>query len=106
LAEIAREFADDPSMPVTMVRTMTERVQTKLTDVENQIADAGRVSVLGGLIGAEDVRAVWDGLDLDRHRAVIDALMSITLNSPGKGKRVFDPATVLITPKGRKLKPT
>jgi hypothetical protein len=51
LEEIAREFADDPAMPVTMARTMTERVQAKLGDIEAQLADAGKVSVLGGLIG-------------------------------------------------------
>jgi site-specific DNA recombinase len=102
LEEIAREFADDATMPVAMVRTMTERIQVKLADIEAQMADAGKVSVLGGLIGADDVRPVWDGLDIDRRRAVIDALMIITLHSPGRGARVFDPATVLITPKGQK----
>jgi site-specific DNA recombinase len=54
------------------------------------------VSVLGGLVGVDDVRAVWDGLELDRRRAVIDALMTITLDSPGRGARVFDPDTVQI----------
>ena len=34
LEEIAREFTDDPAMPVTMVRTMTERAQAKLGDIE------------------------------------------------------------------------
>lgn len=85
LEEIACEFADDPTMPAAMVRTMTERVQAKLADVEAQMADAGRVSVLGGLAGAKDVRTVWDDLDIDRRRAVINTLMSITLHSPGRG---------------------
>jgi hypothetical protein len=44
LEDIAREFADDPAIPVTMVRTMTERVQAKLGDIEAQLADAGKVS--------------------------------------------------------------
>lgn len=50
LEEIAREFADDAAMPVTMVRAMTERVQAKLGDIKARLADAGKVSVLGGLI--------------------------------------------------------
>lgn len=40
----------DTAMPVTMVRTMTERVQAKLGDIEARLADAGKVSVLGGLM--------------------------------------------------------
>jgi hypothetical protein len=42
LEEIAREFADDPAILVTMVPTMTERVQAKPGDIEAQLADARR----------------------------------------------------------------
>ncbi|MDQ3276027.1 MAG: recombinase family protein [Actinomycetota bacterium] len=98
LEEIAREFADG-AIPAGMVRTMTERVQTRLAETDAAMADAGRVSVLGHLVGAEDVRAVWDELDNDRKRAVVDALMTVTLHSPGRGARVFHPATVKITPR-------
>ncbi|MGH8571201.1 MAG: hypothetical protein ACREX8_01320, partial [Gammaproteobacteria bacterium] len=97
--EIAAEFADDVAMPASMVRTMTTQVQAKLSEIEAEIADAGKVSVLGCLIGADDVRAVWNGLDLDRRRAAINALMTITLHSPGRGARTFDPGTVEITPR-------
>lgn len=35
------------------------------------------------------------GLDISRKRAVIKTLMTITLDSPGRGARgAFDPATV------------
>jgi hypothetical protein len=34
----------------------------------------------GRLIGADDVRAVWEGLDVDRRRAVIDASMSTPMD--------------------------
>jgi len=96
LDEIAREFADDRTVTVRQVRTMTERVKGRLAAVDEQMADAGRRSVLGPLIGAEDVRAVWEGLDIDRQRAVVDTLMTITLRSPGQGARMFDPDTVQI----------
>jgi hypothetical protein len=42
LEEIAREFTDDPAMPVTMVRTMTERAQAKLGDIEPSWPMPGR----------------------------------------------------------------
>jgi site-specific DNA recombinase len=53
--------------------------------------------VFGSLVAVPDVRAAWDGLDLDRRRAVIDALMMITLFLPGRGARVFNPATARIS---------
>lgn len=99
--EIAAEFADG-TIPAPMVRTMTARVQSDLAAVEAELADAGRVSVLAPLVDAADVRARWDGLDLDRQRAVIDLLMAVTLRSPGMGAhaRRFDPDTVEIKWKG------
>ncbi|MDQ3762146.1 MAG: recombinase family protein [Actinomycetota bacterium] len=100
LEELGAEFAMG-ELPAAQLRVINDRIGQQLAVIEAQIADAGKVSVLGGLVGATDVRAVWGGLDIDRRRAVIDALMSITLHSPGRGARVFDPATVVITPKGQ-----
>lgn len=97
LEELGAEFATG-ELPAAQLRVINESISAQLVTIETELADAGRVSVLGGLIGAEDVRAVWDGLGIDRRRAVIDTLMSITLDSSGRGSRVFDPATVKITP--------
>ena len=95
LDELGAEFASG-ELPASQLRVINDSIAAKLTTIEVEIADAGRVSVLGDLVGIGDVRAVWDGLDLDRRRAVIDALMTITLASPGRGARVFDPDTVHI----------
>ncbi|MFZ0158821.1 MAG: recombinase family protein [Kineosporiaceae bacterium] len=67
-----------------------------LTDAEARIADAGRVNVLGPLVGAQDVHAAWDLLSLDRRRAVIDVLAHVVVHPPGRGRRTFDPATVRV----------
>lgn len=48
---------------------------------------------------AGDVRTVWAVLDPDRQRAVVDALMTVTLHSPGRGRRTFDPYSVEVTPR-------
>lgn len=95
LDSVADEFADGV-LTGAQVRRITERVRGKLELVERKLTDAQRKSVLSGLIGAGDVRAVWDGLDLDRQRAVIDTLMTVTIKSPGRGSRVFDPETVTV----------
>jgi hypothetical protein len=63
------------------------------------MADAGRVDVLGPLVLAGDVRAVWEALSVDRQRVVIDALMIIRIMPPGRGTRTFRPETVIIEPR-------
>jgi hypothetical protein len=93
LEELGAEFASG-ELPASQLRVINDSIAAKLAAIEMEIADAGRVSALGNLVGVDDVRAVWDELDLDRRRAVIDALMMITLFSPGRGARVFDPDTV------------
>ncbi|WP_346923070.1 recombinase family protein [Glutamicibacter creatinolyticus] len=47
------------------------------------------------LIGA-NARQVWDGLSMDVKRAVLDALVAVTILPSGSGK-AFDPDTVRIT---------
>jgi site-specific DNA recombinase len=95
LDTLAVEFADGALTP-SQVRTATDRVRAKLAEVEGRLADAGRVSVLGPLIGAADVDKIWQDLALDEQRAVIDTLMTVRLRRPGRGARYFDPETVEI----------
>ncbi len=95
LAELTDLFTDGAITAAQLSRG-TERARQRLAVIENEMADAGRVSVLGDLVTADDVQAVWDDLDLDRRRAVIDALMTVTLLSPGRGARTFRPETVHI----------
>lgn len=93
LDSLAVDFADGSLTP-SQLRTATERIRTQLTATEAELADAGRVDVLGPLVHAEDVAAAWDGLPMSRRRAVIDLLMRLTLHPPGRGTRTFRPETV------------
>ncbi len=82
LAELADLFADGTITAAQLARG-TDRARTRLAVVEQEMASAGRVSVVGDLLVAEDIAAAWEELDLDRRRTVIDALVAITLLSPG-----------------------
>jgi site-specific DNA recombinase len=95
LAELADLFADGTVTAVQLARG-TDRARTRLAVVEQEMATVGGVSVVGDLITADDVEVAWQDLDLDRRRTVIDALVTITLLSPGQGARRFDPQTVVI----------
>lgn len=72
---------------MTTAEATLRDVRKRIGELEAAMSDAGKVDVLGPLVGAEDVRAAWGALDIDRQRAVIRTLMGIEMRSPGKGSR-------------------
>jgi DNA invertase Pin-like site-specific DNA recombinase len=95
LESIAIDFADG-TLTSSQLRAATERLRARLRDLESELADAGRVDVLGGLVSADDVVAAWEGLSIGHRRAVIDTLCTIRLLPVGRGTRTFRPETVSI----------
>jgi len=93
LEQLAVEFADG-DLTAGQLRAATERLRSRIADLDARLADAGRVDLLGPLVGADDVRRAWDRLGVERQRPVVEALMSVRLLPPGRGARTFDPATV------------
>lgn len=85
LDELAGMYADG-AIDARQLREGSERLRRQLEQVEAEIADAARGSVLAGLVGVPNVAEVWASLGLDRQRAVIDALMTVTLLPSGKGR--------------------
>lgn len=100
LDTLASDFADGV-LTASQLRTATERLRANLADAEAKMADAGRVDILGPLVAAADVRSAWDAMSTARQRAVIDTLMTVTIQPPGRGVRNFDPETVRIEWKGQ-----
>lgn len=98
LDALAVDFADG-SLTASQLRAATGRMRDRLAEIDKAMADAGRLDVLGPLVGAADVQAAWDELGVSRKRAALDILMTITIHPPGRGARNFDPATVDLTPK-------
>ena len=88
LDSLAVEFADGVLSPA-QIKTMTTRINEQLAEVEAVLRDAQTTRVFDGVIGAADVDAAFDALDLDRKRAVIDALLSIAVKPSGRCGRVI-----------------
>lgn len=63
----------------------SERGRTDLDAVEKQLAALTAGTALDGLAGRADAARVWETLSLDRKRAAIDALMTITLLPSKRG---------------------
>lgn len=69
---------------VLSARWSEERAQ-----LDRDIAEAVSVDPAAAFVGAEDVRALWDGLSTARKRAVLGALLhGVQVHPVGKGKRV------------------
>ena len=92
-ASLGGAFADG-MMTAEQVRVATERIDRNLAALDAQIADAGRARALSDVIGNG---ALYLTLPTSRRRAIIDALVEVTVLPPGRGTRTFRPETVLTT---------
>jgi site-specific DNA recombinase len=72
-----------------------QKGNVRLAEIETELAELGRESVLAPLVAAQNVAAEWEKMTTDRRRAVVDALMIVTLHPAGRGARVFDPDKVI-----------
>jgi site-specific DNA recombinase len=86
LDEIAADYEDD-RITRTQFLTRTDKRRAKMAAIEAQLAEATEVSPLAPLIGADDVAAAWKALTMGQQRAVIQALVTITVQPAGRGRR-------------------
>ncbi|WND34027.1 recombinase family protein [Streptomyces sp. BB1-1-1] len=99
LKNMTDAFADDDEADALEFKRAVRRVKERLAQIEQQMTSPARAAVLGELVRSEDVVAAWEALPLDRKRAVIDMLMTVTILKGRPGRAPFDPETVLIVPK-------
>jgi site-specific DNA recombinase len=86
LDEIAADYEDD-KMTKRQFLTRTEKRRAKMARIEAQLAEATETSPLAPLIGAADVAAAWRELTLGQQRAVVQALVTVTVRPAGRGRR-------------------
>lgn len=63
-----------------------------------KMRDAEKTAALDEFIGVSDVATVFDGLDLDRQRAVIRLLCTVTIHPGQHSRRPFDEELVKVEP--------
>jgi len=80
------ELVADGTMTPADVRTAKLRLDDEISELEAKLTDAGRADILGPIVGAEDVAAVWESLGIDRQRAIVDLLMTVTILPIGGGR--------------------
>jgi DNA invertase Pin-like site-specific DNA recombinase len=89
LAQLAEEFADG-AITAPQLRAGTERRRARLGEVESRMVHVDRAPLLVDLVTAQDVRKAWEGIGLDRQRAVVDLLYTVTLMPGTRGRRELE----------------
>jgi site-specific DNA recombinase len=98
LDQLADDFADGTATH-SQFRSGTERLKTRLADLEARMVHVDRAAVLADLVTTQDVRKVWNTIGLDRQRAVIDLLYTVTLLPRGPGRVPATLESVRMEPK-------
>ena len=77
----------------------TEKARAALATAEVALArgNAGRGAVV--MVHSADPVAAFDAAPLVLQRAVVDALCTVRLQPATRGRKMFDPETVIITPR-------
>lgn len=86
------------------VAVASAELQEQMGRLTDQIAAASRGSALVDIVGAQDVAARWRQLSVDRRRAVVRSLMTVTVLPARRGRvdgwaaggRYFDPDAIEI----------
>lgn len=84
LEQIALDYADD-TITRDQARIATTRIESRITELEREIAQAAQPDNFLDFAAGKNVDAWFDALPLDRKRALISMLMDITVFSVGKG---------------------
>ena len=105
LTDLATAFAEGV-ITLAQLRTGTEKLRTRLNEIEDTLTAAARANPLIGLAGQANIAQIWygttpdrsDGLDLGRRRAVLATLLTVTVLPTSKGRRpdgsYFDPTGI------------
>jgi site-specific DNA recombinase len=96
IADAEREY-DEGIIDGRRLKGRRAALVPKLDAVERQLVGASTSNRLAGLVGNPKARAVFDGLSLDRQRAVVDAVVKVTvLPTAGRTGGVFDPTLIRV----------
>jgi site-specific DNA recombinase len=76
-----------------------EPIKARLADLDARVVHVDRAPLLADLVTAQDVRKTWEGIALDRQRAVVDLLYTVTLLPRGPGRKPAPLESVRMEPK-------
>jgi len=100
--DVLAEMFASGDLPASAFKAGSEKARKRIAVAEAALPRTGAAQVIAPLVSADDVEAVWSTLDVARRRAVIEALVTVTIDPTQRGERTFDPVKVRIEWKGAK----
>ena len=95
LDNAADDYADG-KIDARQLERITARLRPAVATAEARARAVDDAPLLADLLDVADVEAAWRSLSLSRRRAVVEALMAVTILPTRQGVRTFDPSTVRI----------
>ncbi|MBL3753006.1 recombinase family protein [Mycobacteroides abscessus] len=89
IQKVEQDYADE-LIEAQDLKARRDNLRAQLRVINSQLEDANRARVFEGFIGAKDVHAYFLAAGLDRQRAVINALMTVTILPTVKGGKFRD----------------
>jgi site-specific DNA recombinase len=86
LEDAAALYGDD-KMTAAQFTTTTKKLRDRLAKVNDDLTAATGSTVFGDLLSESDLEAKWEALSIERKRAIIDALMIVTVHPVGRKGR-------------------
>ncbi len=94
LAQAAESGAVTAKLALTLAR-QTRELTERADEISHLLAQAGSRSPVADLIGADDIEAAWHALSLPVQRAILVAVMTVTVHRGKKGPK-FDPTSIAL----------
>ena len=91
------ELYADGVLTDEQLTSATQRLRTRLDDVEATMAAQRRHPVAQRLAGATDVHQAWEAMTIVQRREVVPLLLAVCLLPTGRRGNLFDPESVEIT---------
>lgn len=89
-------FGDDDPLKADVLRSAVRKLEARIVEIRAELSRALRVRAVDGLFGVS--AEVFAGLPLRRRRAVVQALVRVTVLPSGRRGPRFDPDAVRLEP--------
>ncbi|CAM3167074.1 DNA invertase Pin-like site-specific DNA recombinase [Williamsia muralis] len=88
LDQLAQAFADG-NISLSVLTTASTRLETEVETIASTLAKSASQSAFADVYGTDDIRSLWQAMNLEKKRTILDALVTVTIN-PTKSGRTTD----------------
>lgn len=85
LGELAEAFAEG-EVDALQLKRGTVKLKERIAEIDGRLAAVVHMSALDGIAGRPDAAAVWQSLDLARRRAILAAVVEVTVLPAPRGR--------------------